>query len=243
MKVLVISDLHYDKRVFRDADESRAWEWLLGIVDYHKPDLLISLGDWGYAVSPAEFYELLRRVRVWSIYGNHDNLEVLRSLCNVVIGRYEPILMGDGEVRELGGVRFGAINGIVALRRREKKGVPRKHPEEFVEIARSLKGKIDILLLHDSPRLPLPEYANIADDERTRAVESAVREANPKIIFCGHLHISPYSIYRYEHGTLYIRVDSSQVSRHYLVVHVNSGMVTGIEIWRDVDKVFSQSMS
>ena len=31
MKVLVISDLHYDKRVFRGVDESRAWEWLLSI--------------------------------------------------------------------------------------------------------------------------------------------------------------------------------------------------------------------
>ena len=243
MKVLVISDLHYEKVFHKGVDEPKAWEWLLSIVDYHKPDLLISLGDWGYDINSAEFYELLKRVRVWSIYGNHDNLEVLKSLYNVAAGRFEPVLMGDGEVREFSGLEFGGINGIVALRRKERKGVPRKLPDEYVGIAKSLKGKIDILLLHDSPRLPLPEYANIADDERTRAVESAVREANPKIIFCGHLHISPYSIYRYEHGTLYIRVDSSQVSRHYLVVHVNSGMVTGIEIWRDVDKVFSQSMS
>ena len=46
MRVMIISDLHYDKRVFKGVDESRAGGWLLGIVDYHKPDLLVSLGDW-----------------------------------------------------------------------------------------------------------------------------------------------------------------------------------------------------
>lgn len=74
MRVMVISDLHYDKRVYEGVDESRAWEWLLGIVDYHRLDLLISLGDWGEAVNEGEFYELLRKMRVWSIYGNHENL-------------------------------------------------------------------------------------------------------------------------------------------------------------------------
>jgi predicted phosphodiesterase len=32
MKIMVISDLHYDKRVFHGIDESKAWKWLLGIV-------------------------------------------------------------------------------------------------------------------------------------------------------------------------------------------------------------------
>ena len=236
MKVLVISDLHYEKAFHRGVDESRAWEWMLSVVDYHKPDLLISLGDWGYAVNPTEFYELLKRVRVWSIYGNHDNLEVLRSLYNVVTDRYEPILMGDGEIRELDGVRFGAINGIVALRRRERKGVPRKHPEEFVEVAKNLKGKADVLLLHDSPKLPLSDYERIADDARTRAVEVAVYEAKPKVVLCGHLHVSPYTVYRLEYGILYVRVDSSQAHRHYLILHTNS---MAIEVWKDVDKVFT----
>jgi len=63
----------------------------------------------------------------------------------------EPVLMGDGEVRVFSGVRFGAINSIIALRRREKKGIPRKRPEEFVEYGKKLAGKVDVLLLHDSP--------------------------------------------------------------------------------------------
>ena len=238
MKVLVISDLHYEKVLHKGVDESKAWEWLLLVVDYHKPDLLISLGDWGYAVNPAEFYELLRRVRVWSIYGNHDNLEVLRKMYNVLADKYEQVLMDDGEIREIDGVRFGAINGIVALKRKERKGVPRKRPEEFIEVAKNLRGKVDVLLMHDSPKLPLREYANIADDERVRAVTQAIEEARPRLVLCGHLHVSPYTVYRLEYGILYVRVDSSQAHRHYLILHTNS-MV--IEVWKDLDKVFSQS--
>ena len=59
MKV-VISSPHYDKHIFEGVDESRAWEWLLNIVDYHKPGLLPSCDDLGIAVSFKEFYELLK---------------------------------------------------------------------------------------------------------------------------------------------------------------------------------------
>ncbi len=110
---------------------------------------------------------MLKRVRTWSIYGNHENLEVLRKMYNVLTGRYEPVLMGDGEIRELNGIKFSAINGIVALKRKVKKGVPRKSPEEYVEIAKKLKGKINILLLHDSPKLPLEDYEFMRDNVAT----------------------------------------------------------------------------
>ncbi len=239
MKIIVISDLHYDKRIYKGVDESRAWEWLLSIVDYHKPDLLISLGDWGEAVNEAEFYDLLRRVRVWSIYGNHENMEVLRKMYNVLVDKYEPVLMEDGEVREFGGLMFGAINGIVALRRRMKKGVPRKKPEEYVKIAKRLKGRIDILLLHDSPKLPLDEYKFMRDDVTTQAIGIAIYEARPKLALCGHLHISPYTIYRYEYGTLYVRIDSSQKHRAYLILYTGS---MRLEVWRDYEVLEEQDL-
>jgi len=231
MKVLVISDLHYGMRIFHGIDESRAWEWLSGIIDYHKPDLLISLGDWGEAINPEEFYGLLQRVRVWSIYGNHENLHVLEKMYNILVDGYEPVLMKDGEVREFAGLRFGAINGIVALKRREKRGIPRKRPEEFIEYGRKLADRVDILLLHDSPYIDVEEYrGKIAQDERTTAVGIAIFEAKPKLVFCGHLHLSPYTIYRFDYGTLYIRIDTSQMHRCYAVFYPNS---MRIEIWSD----------
>ncbi len=69
-------------------------------------------------------------------------MDVLRKMCNVLTDRHE--LVGDGGMEEFASLRFEAINGIVALRRRERKGVPRKRPEEFVEIAKRLRGKVDI---------------------------------------------------------------------------------------------------
>jgi len=32
MRILIISDLHYDRRIFQGIDESKAWRWLLDIV-------------------------------------------------------------------------------------------------------------------------------------------------------------------------------------------------------------------
>ncbi len=237
---MVISDLHYDKRVYKDVDESKAWSWLMSIVDYHKPDLLISLGDWGEAVNEEEFFELLKKVRVWSIYGNHENIEVLKRMYNVLVDKYEPILMEDGEVRGFAGLRFGAINGIVALRRRMRKGVPRKRPEEYIEIAMRLRGKIDVLLLHDSPKLPLEEYKFIANDGRAQAVGIAVYEAKPKLALCGHLHMSPYTVYKYEYGTMYVRIDSSQKHRAYLILY-NTGSMR-LEIWKDYEVLEEQDL-
>jgi len=142
------------------------------------------------------------RVRVWCIYVNHENLEVLRRMYNVLTDKYEPVLIGDGKVRKFAGIRFGAINGIVALRRRSGHGIPQKRPEEFIGFTKKLRDRIDVLLLHDSPWLE--EYkGRIAHDERTQAVGIAVYEARPKIVFCGHLHLSPYTIHRFEYGTLY----------------------------------------
>jgi len=31
------------------------------VVDYHRPDLLLSCGDWGSAINSEEFYGLLKK--------------------------------------------------------------------------------------------------------------------------------------------------------------------------------------
>jgi len=234
MKIMVISDLHYNRRVFHGIDESKAWSWLLNIIDYHGPDLLISLGDWGEGITEEEFYQLLKKVRVWSIFGNHENMEILRKMYNVLTNKYEPVLMGDGEIRIFNNTRFGAINGIIAYRRRERKGVPRKRPEEFIEYGKKLAGKVDVLLLHDSPWIPLPEYQAISKDDRTKTVEETIKVVKPGLVFCGHLHISPYTAYGFDFGTLYVRIDSSQKHRCYSILYPDSMKV---EVWRDFEVV------
>jgi len=64
---------------------------------------------------------VLKRVRVWSIYGNHGNLGLPIKMYNMLTERFEPVTMDDGEAREFGGSRFGAVNGIIALREKVKR--------------------------------------------------------------------------------------------------------------------------
>ena len=129
MKIAIISDLHYEKRVFRGIDESKTWSWLMEVIDYHRPDLLLSCGDWGSMINPEEFYKLLRKTIVLSIYGNHENLELLRALYNVNSSKYLPVLMKNSKIYEFGGLRISGISGIIAKKKKVKKGVPRRTPE------------------------------------------------------------------------------------------------------------------
>lgn len=226
----MISDLHYDKRVFKGVDESRAWPWLLEVVDHPRPDLLLSCGNWGMAISPEEFEELLRRTTVLTIYGNHENVSVLAGLRNVRDGA--PVLMEDARIYEVGGVRIAGISGIIASRPVVRKGVPRKLADDYVEAARKLKGSdVDVLLIHEIPALR-DVYPGVRVDYATTAALEAIRVVAPKLVFNGHMHHSLYTIYRFgDIPTLYVRVDSSQKHRHYAIYHVEEEK---LEIWGDI---------
>jgi len=50
------------------------------------------------------------------------------------------------------------------LKKREKKGVSKKKPEECIEVANMLRGRVDALLMHESPKLPPPEYSFMTED-------------------------------------------------------------------------------
>ncbi|RLG77592.1 MAG: metallophosphoesterase, partial [Thermoprotei archaeon] len=204
MKVLVISDLHYNKRIFRGIDESRAWSWLLDIISYHEPDLLLSCGDWGEAIDEAKFYELLRTTIILSIYGNHENMNILTKMYNIKAGIYLPVLMEDGRVYGICGLRVAGINGIIAKKRKTKKGVPRKTPEEFLEAAEKLKNKnVDVLLVHETPYLP-ELFPFMAKDFRSLTTLEAIRIVKPKLVVNGHMHSGCFKTHTFPWDTRYI---------------------------------------
>ena len=96
------------------------------------------------------------------------------------------------------------------------------------------------MLIHDSPRLPLDDYKFMRNDVVTQAVGIAVYEARPKLVLCGHLHIEkPYTIYRYEYGTLHVRIDSSQKHRAYLILYTSSRK---LEVWGDQEVLEEQDL-
>ncbi|MEM4971977.1 MAG: hypothetical protein QXE01_12080 [Sulfolobales archaeon] len=229
---MVICDLHYDKRIYRGFDEGMAWEWLLSIVDYHSPEYLLSCGDWGTAVNVGEFYELLRRTVVLTIYGNHENMDVLSKLYNIRSDEYLPVLMDDGRVYDIGGLRVTGISGIISTGRRQRKGVPRRKPEEFLEIARRLAGDIvDILLIHETPYLP-NLFPFMVEGIGSRTALEAIKIIRPMLVINGHMHSGGFKTHEFPWGSKYIYIDSSQQNRHYIIINNIE-----IEIWRDLEKL------
>ena len=59
-----------------------AWGWLTDIAEYHKPSLLLSAGDLGMAMNLWKLKDLVSRVTFLTVYGNHDNLAILRRVRN-----------------------------------------------------------------------------------------------------------------------------------------------------------------
>lgn len=235
-KIMVISDLHYGYRIRKGVDESLAWNWLLEIVRRHKPAALLSCGDWGEAVSILEFDELLEETEVYTIYGNHEDLSVLRTLRNRS-GR--AVLLEDCEVIEICGARIAGINGIIAPAGGLKRGVPRKSPESFIKAAQCLRDlSVDILLVHEV--IPLPEYrGKMVFREYLYTVLEAVEIASPKLVINGHLHADePFTFSRIGNSK-YLRIDSSQACKHYALVDWENAV---IEVWADTRKVWVASL-
>lgn len=236
MRVMVVSDIHYEKQWYRGYDESKAWSWLISIVDYHKPDLLLGGGDWGSAVNEREFYGLLERVVVLTIYGNHENMGVLARLHNVKSDAYLPVLMEDGRVYDFDGLKVAGISGVISKKRKIKKGVPRRTPEEFLESARRLQGKsVDILLIHETPYLP-HLFPFMQKDFKSETALEAVRVIRPHIVINGHMHYGGYKSAVFPWGSRYLYIDSSQQNRYYLILYKRNEDIE-VEVWRDYEKL------
>lgn len=70
---MVINDLQYSNKNRRMCDP------LLSVLDYHRPDLAFMWYS-DEEISENMFRRLLEKVKVPSVHGNHNNLEVLREL-------------------------------------------------------------------------------------------------------------------------------------------------------------------
>lgn len=225
MSILIISDLHFEIGSFRGVYQGGALKWLLKIVDRTKPTALVGLGDWGNAWTIDDWNLLTSMVTTHAIFGNHDNVDLLESVKNKDGSK---ILTHDGEIRNIEGIKFGFINGIMSDKGTPRRNVPRSTSEDFLRIASTNFKGIDILCTHESPIVP--EYGKKFSSGIGPAVMTKVIEkVQPKISISGHLDFGPYTVSKIGQ-TFTIRIESGQMNKHYVVIKPDKNEV---EIWSD----------
>jgi uncharacterized protein len=173
MRILIVSDLHGE---FECVERART---------EHRPDLILSCGDWGDPdqVSERAFEGLLRLVPVYTTFGNHDPLELLTRLKNQ---DESPVLIGQGFVQAFAGLRVAAIGGIWAKSHTKPHYVTDDDVAQAAErIART--GSVDILLTHGCP-IGLADLTPTGRHGGQRCFLDAFKAVKPRLHLCGHLH-------------------------------------------------------
>jgi Icc-related predicted phosphoesterase len=173
MRILVVSDLHGD---IESVDRART---------EHRPDLILSCGDWGDPVQVSEqvLQGLLRLVPVYTTFGNHDPLEILARVKN---RDGSPVLIGQGLLQEFAGLRLAAIGGIWAKSHAKPYYVTDDDvAQAAARIART--GPVDILLTHGCP-IGLADLTPTGRHGGQRCFLLAFKTVEPRLHLCGHLH-------------------------------------------------------
>lgn len=226
MKIMTVSDLHHELGSHHGVYEGEAQSWLLKVLNYHKPTALISCGDNGHAWTPESIKAITDLVPFHTIYGNHDNIQMLQTARNAD-GTHS--LTKDGERRTIDGLEFGFINGIIAGGKKIKDGVPRQTVEEYLHAATKLVG-VDVLVTHMSPR----ELASrpIHEGPDIDVMQMVLDTIGPRLLLSGHLS-GPYKLAEIGPVTG-VRIDSSPSEKHYAII-THKG--TSVEIFNDYEIV------
>ncbi len=175
MRLLVVSDLHGDLDSARRA------------CDRVGPELILSCGDWGDSeqVDEATFAVVLKVAPVYTTFGNHDPMDLLARLRNQ---DDTPVLLGQGVLREVRGLRLAAIGGIWA------KSHAKPHYVTDADVAEAAariaaSGPIDILITHACP-VGLADLTPTGKHGGQRCFLEANKTIMPRLHLCGHLHVA-----------------------------------------------------
>jgi Icc-related predicted phosphoesterase len=175
MFILVVSDLHGDLGAARQA------------VARFQPGLMLSCGDWGDPdeVDDGALASFSGERPVLTTFGNHDALAVLERWRN---RDGTAVLLGQGEVRVVDGLRVAAIGGIWAKSHR----LPHYVTDADVAGAAAriaLAGPVDILLTHGCP-IGIADLTPKGNHGGQRCFLAANKAIAPRIHLCGHLHVA-----------------------------------------------------
>jgi Icc-related predicted phosphoesterase len=175
MQVLAFSDLHGE------------FDLAIRACTRLRPDLLLCVGDWGDPgeVSEEDLGQFLGVCPVLTTFGNHDPLELLARTTNQ---DGTPILLGQGEVRDVGGLRVAAIGGIWAKSHRMPYYVTDGDVAEASARAAAC-GPVDLLVTHGCP-VGLADLTPSGRHGGQRCFLEAFKAIAPRLHLCGHLHVA-----------------------------------------------------
>jgi hypothetical protein len=192
--ILLISDLH---KTLKSAEEADSVKWLLGLLETVRPEVLVSAGDWGEAMTVDDFFQIASRVRLVTVYGNHENFPAVRSF-----------VLRDGEVVEVGGFRIAGVNGLVC-----GGGEYCTPPGRFRRVV-SRVGSVDIFVSHQPPSAPYPQ---LEGDEAAELMMWALEKIRPRLHLGGHMTGGCFTYHNFSWGK-HLRVDTSARHRCYAVL-------------------------
>jgi Icc-related predicted phosphoesterase len=175
MRLLVVSDLHGNLESARRA------------CDCQQPDVILSCGDWGdpAEVDESRFSALLAAAPVYTTFGNHDPLDLLARREN---RDGSAVLLAQGRVQEVAGLRVAAIGGIWAKSHAKPHYVTDADvAEAAARIAQS--RPVDILITHACP-VGLADLTPSGRHGGQRCFLEANQTIMPRLHLCGHLHVA-----------------------------------------------------
>ena len=219
----MISDVHHNEKPFHGQDQSKVFEWLYEIVQKEKPSLLLSAGDFGPDVTSDLFDPILENVYLLTIYGNHDNIELIQTLRN---RNGAPCWLQDGLIRDYEGLKVAGINGNIAQVKRTVHHRTIENVRGLISKYACLSKEIDVLITHEAPKLE-----SISRDKVTLGYEvfnEAVEILKPMLHLCGHVHI-PSQILKLNNITL-VNLDSSMRHREYVIAGYETGKLYDVKI-------------
>jgi Icc-related predicted phosphoesterase len=174
-RLLVVGDLH------------GATDDLFRLLDAEPADGLLCVGDWGDPgqVSSGTWDDLLARVSLLTVFGNHDDLSLLGSLRN---RDGSAVLFRQGERREFAGLAVAGVSGIWAKSRRLPHYVT---DEDVAGWAATLAAgpPVDILLTHGCP-LGVADRTTAGRPGGQRCFLDLLKAVRPAVALCGHLHVA-----------------------------------------------------
>jgi uncharacterized protein len=175
MRILIVSDLHGDLKTAQSA------------CDFVRPDLILSCGDWGDAdqVTKEDLTGFQAFAPLYSTFGNHDPIEILKGLCNQ---DGTPVLLPQGAALDFAGLRLAAIGGIWAKSHAKPHYVT---DQDVADAAASIAaaGPIDVLLTHGCP-IGLADMTPSGRHGGQRCFLEANKTIAPRLHLCGHLHLA-----------------------------------------------------